>query len=81
MEITHKLDYTIDNEEDKRIVQKYDSQYSSALHIIYNFIKKNNLSTSYSDHIVKGSPLMKYLKKMNNIELIIDNYWIRQSVI
>ena len=42
MEITHKLDYTIDNEEDKRIVQKYDSQYSSALHIIYNFI---NLAT------------------------------------
>ena len=53
MEITHKLDYTIDNEEDKRIIEKYDSQYSSALHIIYNFIKKNNLSTSYSDHVVK----------------------------
>ena len=81
MEITHKLDYTIDNEEDKRIIEKYDSQYSSALRIIYNFIKKNNLSTSYKEHTVKGSLLMEYLKKMNNIELIIDNYWIRESVI
>ena len=49
--------------------------------MLYNYIKENGLSTNYSDHVVQGSDLLNKLYSLNNVDLIIKHYWLRQSVI
>lgn len=77
---TIKLEYWTD-ESSERILNDYLRQYNSCLHVVYNFIKDNSLSTNYQEHIKTGSIVLEKMYSLNNVDLIVYNYHLRGCVI
>ena len=63
----------------KEDILNYQREYSSLLHICFEFIKNDQTSHTLFDYKYKDSALMKKLKLMNNVELM--NSWMRQCAI
>lgn len=62
-------------------IAEYIMQYNSCLHVVYNYIRKSNLSTNYQDHIIGGSEVKYVIDSLNNIGLIQQNYHIKNCLI
>jgi len=60
-------------------ILSYQREYSSLLHSAFEFIKNDENKDSCFDYMKGSSPLIQYLKSLNNIELM--NSWFTQCAI
>ena len=76
--ITIKLKYDV-NQEYQSLIQKYQRQYSSMLHVFYQQLsKETELQPEYS-YLKSNSILKQKFKQLNNIDLMND--WFCRSAI
>ena len=76
--VTIKLKYDV-NQEYQSIIQKYQRQYSSILHIFYQQLAKEQELKSEFSYIKSDSICIQKVKELNNIELM--NAWFIQCAI
>ena len=60
-------------------ILKYQREYSLLFHSAFEFIKNDEKKDSCFDYMKGSSPLIQYLKSLNNIELM--NSWFIQCAI
>jgi len=60
-------------------ILNYQREYSSLLHSAFEFIKRDDCKDSCFDYMKGTSPLVKYLKSLNNIESM--NSWLIQCAV
>lgn len=77
--ITLKIKYSVDNDEQLTLIQKYQGQYSSLLHCMYQLLSKEDKLSSVLTYIKSDSICNNYYNSLNNIELM--NYWFKQCSI
>lgn len=77
--IIGKYKFTDESEEQEYF--RYVRQYTSVVHILYRYLCRDTANgvelKEKSVYYKKGSDMLGYLNRMNNIELILNNEWFK----
>lgn len=68
-------------DEDIEALIKYQSQYTSLVHVFYRILCKENALKSEFYYLSKDSILLKNFDKLNNVELYKNSKWIVRCAI
>ena len=79
--LTYKIKIEFMNHDDYQLVDKFQQQYSSCLHVFYRLLCQESKLKSEFDYLSNTSILSQKLKELNNVELMQSNTWIYRCCI
>ena len=79
--VTYKFEIEFSKQDDYNVIDEYQIQYSSCLHVFYRILSKEDKLKSEFDYLANNSIMKQTLDTLNNVELMQSNTWIYRCCI